>query len=286
MCPSKPKPSPYLDSPYIRLAILKIRKVNVRNQPVFLGIVLVIVMSAAANSAEPVSWPNGAKTAVSLSYDDALDSQLDNAAPSLDRHEFKASFYLTLASPSVGNRLSDWRALASRGHELGNHTIYHPCSGSLPDRGWVKPYHDMDTRTIEQMEQEVLTANAFLHSIDGKTQRTFTPPCGDLLASGENYLPAVREYFVAIKGQEVPTVASAYLGPAGTSGNELIEFVKGAANDGKMAHIIFHGIGGDHLSVSNEAHDELLEYLADNRETYWVDTYMAIMKHVANGQGQ
>lgn len=255
-----------------------------RNQPVFLGIVLVVIMSAAANSAEPVSWPNGASTAVSLSYDDALDSQLDNAAPSLDRHGFKASFYLTLASPSIRNRLSEWRALASRGHELGNHTIYHPCSGSLPNRDWVKPYNDMDTRTVEQMEQEVLTANAFLHSIDGRTERTFTAPCGDLLASGEDYLPAVRKYFVAIKGHEGPGLASAFLGPAGMTGKELIKFVKGAANDGKIVQIIFHGIGGDHLAVSNEAHDELLEYLADSRETYWVDTYMAIMKHVANGQ--
>ena len=36
-----------------------------------------------------------ARAAVSLAYDDALDSQLDNAIPALDRHGLRATFYLT-----------------------------------------------------------------------------------------------------------------------------------------------------------------------------------------------
>lgn len=40
------------------------------------------------------------------------------------------------------------------------------------------------------------------------------------------------------------------------------------------------GAGGDYLSVSAAAQEELLRYLAANRETYWVDTYVSIMDHV------
>ena len=40
---------------------------------------------AAEAQAQGFSWPEGRKAAVSLSYDDALDSQLDNAIPALDR---------------------------------------------------------------------------------------------------------------------------------------------------------------------------------------------------------
>jgi len=50
--------------------------------------------------------------AVSLSYDDALDSQLDNAIPALNRHGLVASFYLTLMSPTLRHRLDEWRAAA------------------------------------------------------------------------------------------------------------------------------------------------------------------------------
>lgn len=247
--------------------------------PVLIIFLCSFIAALPAFAGQQISWPNGAQVAVSLSYDDALDSHLDNAVPALDEHGFKASFYLTLTSTTIMDRLADWRRLAENGHELGNHTIYHPCSASLPERDWVPSYHDMDQRTVEQMQQEVKVANAFLHAIDGNTERTLTPPCGDLLAGGENYLPAVRDYFVAIKFNEPPPIESVGLDTAGLTGAELIAALSNKDLNGKLVHLIFHGVGAEHLSVSNQAHQELLQYLADNRDIYWVDTYLAIMKH-------
>ena len=40
--------------------------------------------------------PNNALAAVSLSYDDPLNSQLNNAIPALDKYDLKGSFYLTM----------------------------------------------------------------------------------------------------------------------------------------------------------------------------------------------
>ena len=86
-----------------------------------------LFLSPALGAAEQheSAWPGGQQMAVSLSYDDAIDSQLDNAIPALNSYGFKASFYLTLASPTLLNRLAEWRSAASPGHELGKHTIYH-----------------------------------------------------------------------------------------------------------------------------------------------------------------
>ena len=229
------------------------------------------------------TWPDGQTMAVSLSYDDALNSQLDNAIPALNRHDLAASFYLTLVSSTVRDRLSEWRTAAMQGHELGNHTIYHPCSADLPDRGWVKGYYNIDDYVIEEIVDEITVANGFLYAIDGRSERTLTPPCGDTLVSGEDYIPAVRELFIAIKGYESEDKAFAnWWGPVGVSGSELVDRIKAEAASGtRLFNIIFHGIGGDHLTVSSEAHDHLLEYLADNRETYWVDSYITIMKHAS-----
>src|SRR5690606_20670926 len=140
-------------------------------------IALLGILSLAASSvmAEPFTWPNGEKMAVSLSYDDTLNSQLDNAIPTLDKYNIKGSFYLLLSTPVITERLDEWRAATAAGHELGNHTVYHGCSKSRPGMEWVKPYNDTDKRTKAQMRDEILVANAFLHSIDGKTERTFTP---------------------------------------------------------------------------------------------------------------
>ncbi len=239
-----------------------------------------LILSVPALAGEFV-WPDGKKAAVSLSYDDALASQLDNALPVLNKNKIKASFYLMLASPVVYERLDEWRAAAKQGHELGNHSIYHPCSASQPGMEWVLPYNNLDKYTIDQMKQEITAANSFLKAIDGRTERTLTPPCFHLMTSNGNYLPAVKELFVGIKNSEdnLPP-GSEYLFSVGLSGEDLIAFVEKVAAKGGMANVLFHGVGGDHLTTSKEGHEKFVKYLAANRKIYWTDTYLNIMKHV------
>lgn len=254
-------------------------------------LVLGLLAACGAQAADaPFVWPHGAKAAVSLAYDDALNSQLDIAIPALDRHGLKATFYLVLGSETVQKRMADWKAAAARGHELGNHSLFHQCSAKGPDRGWVTKDNDLDHTTAGQMVAQVRVANTMLRAIDGKAQRTFALPCGDALASGENYLPALRGDFVGIKarfGGVVETMrgfdphdASVYIAE-NVTGAQLIEVVKQAAAKGTMVNITFHGVGGDYLSVSKEAHAELLAFLAANRAIYWTDSFVNVMRYVA-----
>ncbi|WP_285164511.1 polysaccharide deacetylase family protein [Shewanella goraebulensis] len=229
-----------------------------------------------------INWPNHYQAAVSLSYDDALLSQLNYAIPALNKHGFKASFYLTLSNSGTQTALARWRDIAADGHELGNHTLFHACSKSIEGREWVEPHNNIDTKTVAQMQQEIETANTFLQAIDQQTERTFTPPCGDFYAADGNYIDAIRENFVAIKGYN-PQLAPKFdllLMPENVDGETLINFVKQAQQQGGIANILFHGIEEDYLSVSNQAHNELLQYLSDNRDLLWVDTYLNIMQHV------
>jgi len=238
---------------------------------------------SAAN--DDFTWPYATKAAVSLSYDDALNSQLDNAIPTLDKYGFKGSFYLTLNSLVVNARLNEWRIIASNGHELGNHTINHACSGSLPGRDWVPKDNDLDTKKFVEIIQEVETANSFLKAIDGEDIRTFTVPCTDQFVEKKNYVLALHNKFVGIKSHvgDIPNNISKLdikntpvWAPSNQTGQELISFVKKAAKKGTIANFTFHGIGGDHLSTSIKAHQELLEYLANNKDIYWVDTFRNI----------
>lgn len=246
-----------------------------------------------AASSSVFTWPNGAKAAVNLAYDDALNSQLDNALPDLNRFGLRGSFYLDLSSPSIMLRLTEWRAAAEQGHELGNHTLYHPCSGSGPGREWVAPHRDLDKLSVAQMVDQISLANSFLHAIDGRTERTFTAPCLDKLAAGEDYWPAIKSLVIAIKGKiggvtDNMSTLDAYEvgvdGPTNVSGAALIARVKEAKAKGTMINFTFHGIGGDHLAVSREAHAELLAYLANHKDDYWVDTFVNIMTYVKQQQ--
>lgn len=249
--------------------------------------------SALASEAGAFAWPEGRKAAVSLAYDDALDSQLDNAIPALDRHGFKGSFYLQLSRDSVRLRLQEWRAAARNGHELGNHTLFHQCSGSLKDRDWVEPQRDLDRTPAAAMRDQVLLANVMLTAIDGRTERTMTVPCGDVMAEDGNYIDPVRQEFVAIKlgdGAVTPDMrkldpyAVTVEAPVGVSGKQLIARVEEAARQGTMVNFTFHGIGGDYLTVSKQAHEELLQYLSAHRDIYWVDTFINLMKFVRQQQ--
>lgn len=262
---------------------------HARRVRVFALAMLISVAAQAQSFPSPLVWPHQARAAVSLAYDDALDSQLDIAVPALNRHGLKASFYLTLGADTVRKRLADWKEVAAQGHELGNHTLFHQCSGSAPDRSWVSADNDLDTTRAAQLVAQVRVGNTLLQALDGRQERTFAAPCGDLKASGETYLAALKGDFVAMKSAFGGVVADMQtLDPyavgvevvSDTTGVQLIALVERAAAAGTMVNITFHGVGGDYLAVSRQAHEELLHHLASHRAIYWTDTFVNIMQYV------
>jgi peptidoglycan/xylan/chitin deacetylase (PgdA/CDA1 family) len=241
------------------------------------------------------TWPDGHRAAVSLAYDDALDSQLDNAIPALDRHGLKGSFYLQLSREPVQRRMAQWRAAAARGHELGNHTLFHQCIGGPSGFGWVEPQRDLATTTVAQMLDQVLLANTMLQALDGRSERTLTLPCGQSMTRDGDYADSLGAVFVGIKRSgaavtpDMATLDPAHVGvaaPEGVTGAELIAQVEEAGRRGTMVNFTFHGVGGDYLSVSNQAHEELLAYLAAHRDRYWTDTFLNLMRHVRREQSR
>jgi hypothetical protein len=44
---------------------------------------------------------------------------------------------------------------------------------------------------------------------------------------------------------------------------------------------MFHGVGGEHLSVTIEQHERLLRYLDKHRVTLWTDTFLNVAQYVA-----
>ena len=255
------------------------------------GVVVLLVagLASPAFAQQHFPWPDGRRAAVSLAYDDALGSQLDVAIPGLDRRGLHASFYLTLAGDTLRTRMPEWRLAAARGHELGNHTLFHQCSSTVPGHEWVEPHRDLDSTTAAQMRDQVRLANTLLFALDGRSERTFTPPCGETRAHGEDYVATVAGDFLAIRrgeGGVVTDMATLDLeavpvdAPVGLTGPQLIARVEEAARHGTLVSLTFHGVGGDYLAVSREAHEQLLDHLAAQPERYWVDTFAHITRYI------
>lgn len=249
--------------------------------------------SAAMADDDSFPWPNNSLAAISLSYDDALHSQLDNAVPALNKYDLKASFYVTLASSAFQTRKQEWQAIAEQGHELGNHTVNHACRGSLPNRAWVDPNNDLDKKTLAELVAEVKTANNILKELDNQELRTFTLPCTDNLVGGKDYLTEVTPLFIGIKSHVASIPKSmksvnikrvAVISAENLTGEQLIALVKEAGSHGTMVNFTFHGVGGDHLSISAKAHTTLLAFLAKHRDHYWIDTFRNISLHIISHQ--
>jgi len=68
-------------------------------------------------------------------------------------------------------------------------------------------------------------------------------------------------------------------GFVGTSGADMVAWVKQVESAGALGIVVFHGVGGDYLSVTAEAHQRLLDYLAAHRRSIWTAPYSEVMNY-------
>src|SRR5574339_1305791 len=162
---------------------------------VFLISLLFTTIASRSQTNQP--W-KGKKCAVVLTYDDAIDQHLDNAIPVLDSLGLRATFYLTAFSISMQTRLNEWKKLPAKGHELGNHTLYHPCIGGK-GREWVSKEYDLNNYTVKRMVDETRMTNLFLKALDGKTKRTFAFTCCYMKIGDSSFINAMKNDFVAAR---------------------------------------------------------------------------------------
>lgn len=252
---------------------------------------LLTLVAIAGHTQKQGLW-RSKKCAVSLTYDDALNVELDNAIPALDSVGLKGSFYLSGYSTALTNRIDEWRAIAKNGHELGNHTLYHPCASGA-GRGFVTSDYDLKKYTFRRLMDEIRMTNTLLKAIDGKTKRTFAYPCGDTKIGDSSYIGLLKNDFIAARGTEsrMPAISQISLyniecyGINGETGDQLIALVKKAMQTNSLLVFLFHGVGGGHsLNVSLEAHSQLLHFLKQNQNDVWVAPMIDIAEHVKANQ--
>ncbi|MBO0359037.1 polysaccharide deacetylase family protein [Hymenobacter sp. BT186] len=248
---------------------------------------LLLLVTPATSSAQTV-W-NNKQCAVVLTYDDAIDVDLDNVVPALDSVKLRGTFYLIGSSGVVARRLPEWRRAAQRGHELGNHALMHPCDGSLPGRGFVTPDNDLSKYTVTRAVSEIKANNTLLAAIDGKTARTFAYPCGDLQIGGVRFYDQLQNDFVGARGVTGGLQTAAQIDLTnidaysinGQSAEYMLDLVKKAQQSHTLLVFLFHGVGGGHaLNVDLQAHRQLLRYLKAHEKDIWVAPMVEVAEKV------
>jgi peptidoglycan-N-acetylglucosamine deacetylase len=263
-------------------------------RPAAILVALFSVCAAAPAQNAPFHWPGGASAAVSLTYDDGIDGHLDNVVPDLEKAGLRGTFYVPGNSASLRRRLTEWRAAAARGHEIGNHKIFHPCLRHIPgiERTFVTPETALEGYSVKRIAEEIRTMNTLLLALDGKDERTLAYTCGDELAGGVSYVDAIHPMFPAARGyrrggktlSDSRTLDPHRVGSwaaQDVTGKELIAWVEEAAQSGSFAVFCFHGVGGGHgINVGREEHAQLVRWLGQNRSRVWTVPFLEAMDYI------
>ena len=272
--------------PYLRMASM--------HATLFFAVWLGVLALGQAETPAPLTvtpWDGDRDAAISLTFDDAMDTQLDNVAPILKKHGLHATFFVSTGMKPWRARIRDWQRLAADGNEIGGHTVRHPC---LLER--IEPH--AQAYNPQMMEAEVRdSAQAILENIPSRRGLTFAYPCGnmsfgppgDQARNEALYLRYVSEHFFAARSygwsgtvarDELSILSVPDLGfSADRDFRGLLEMADPALRNHRWGVLTFHGVGGEWLSVSSQALDELAAYLAHHAEI-WTATFGDVVRYI------
>jgi len=257
---------------------------------IFLLIPALLFSSFITNEKKTFHWKNGAKAAICLTYDDGMQTHIENAIPQLDELGMKGTFFINSVAGTAS--IIAWKNAAKNGHELANHSLFHPCPSSF---GWPKEIAS-DDYTIPQILNEIKTVNMILGNLDpNRKNRSYSYPCNQTDVGGQSYIEALRKSrlancarggsgaerifvsdFSTFNKMNVPSWAV----PENVELKDLIDFVEKAKEKGGLAVFQFHGVGGQWIKVSNENHKALLKYLSENKSDFWVAPFSEVVEYI------
>lgn len=231
-----------------------------------------------AQNTKPFPWPEGKTMAISLTWDDGRKSQVETGTRLLDEYSVKATFYVV---PSlVEEALAGWQLAVKNGHEIGNHSLLHPCSGNFL---WARDTA-LEEYTLPQIDRELANANEKIQQLLNVTPTVFAYPCGQTFVGRgtgtQSYVPVIANRFLSGRTwlDEVPN-DPAYCDLAQLTGvemdgknfDEIKTIIETANKDGLWLVLAGHDIGEKNRQTTEvEMLNELLPFLMDPANGIWV----------------
>ncbi len=257
------------------------------------GVVLLCVAAgltgcrSAGTEQSSFHWPNGKRAAISLTFDDARLSQVDRGLPILDAHRIKATFYVVPSG--VEQRLAGWKNALANGHEIGNHTAKHPCSGNF---SWSSE-KALENYSLAEMRRELDQASAAIELLLGVKPTTFAYPCGQKFVgrdlSVRSYVPLVAERFIVGRGayDEVGNdpnfcdlAQATGVSLDGLDFDQAKQLIDKAAAEGRWLIFFGHEIGpAGHQTIGTSTLQAVCRYAQDPANGLWIDTVETIGRY-------
>lgn len=228
-------------------------------------------------------WPDGKTMAISITFDDARLSQIEKGIPVLDRHGVKATFYIS--PKSMMQKVDGWKAAIRNGHEIGNHSLLHPCTGNFH---WSQD-RALEDYTLKRMSLELDSATRLIEAILGVTPTSFGYPCGQTYVGrglqSRSYVPLIASMFETGRtwmneGPNDPVYCDLArltgMELDGKSFHDVLKLIEQAREHGSWLILAGHetDLAGNQTSLLSTI-DSLCQYALDPDNGIWID-------HVAN----
>jgi len=233
-------------------------------------------------ASEDIKWPKGKKMALSLTFDDSRLSQIDKGIPLLDQYDVKATFYV---SPnSMLKRVEGWKKAVKNGHDIGNHTLNHPCTGNY---SYSKTRNNaLENMTIEMMKKEIDSANTLIKETLGIVPVSFAYPCGNTFVGRgidtKSYVPLIAAQFETgrLWLSEAPN-DPLYCDLAqltgmkldGKSFDEILKNIKPARDNGRWLVLVGHEMNDTEGNLTSflSTIEAICRYATDPANGIWID---------------
>ncbi len=241
------------------------------------------------------NWPDGIKMGLSLTFDDARLSQADIGIPLLDKYNVKATFYVS--PDNMIQRTDAWKEAVSNGHDIGNHSLVHPCTGNFL---WSRS-KALEDYTLLSMKSELDSANSLLVKTLGIKPVSFAYPCGQkFIGKGVNtrsYIPVVASLFETGRGwlNEGPNDPSFCdmsqlngMELDGKSFDQILKLIQTAKTTGQWLVLAGHEMNEVEGSQTSrlETIEAICKYASDPANGIWIDNVHNIAAYVKEKRGE
>ena len=237
----------------------------------------------------PGPWGSNYECALSLTFDDGMDSQLETAVPLLAKSNLHGTFYVNPSGSDWRKKLLPWETVAGYGHEIGNHTISHPCACAFKENR----SNCLETMTLEDIDWEVGEGKRRIsEAIPIQDDFTFCYPCyhahvGEGIKR-QSYVPVVAKYHSAGRGKGdyanhplTSDIHHLYSFPVERHAlSEMIVLIEETAVQKRWVILTFHGISEGHLSVNKSDFKGLCEYLQKHNKRIWTAPVVNVSKAI------
>jgi hypothetical protein len=223
-----------------------------------------LLPAAAAAEAPPApgatrvaKWKDDKAAVFLLMFDDSVNSHLTNVVPELKKRGMVGTFYINPGAAWYKAKVDVWeKEIPATGMVYGNHTLTHA-----------------GAKDAAQLEAELAGCDAAIAKAFPALKTPRLVSFGRPGVKKEQWLVTDEEVKQALAKHhlvERPNIGGRIAGVTQKTGEEILKLADKALEGGGVEQILFHGVGGDWLSIAQPEFLALLDGLDARKDRLWV----------------